>query len=78
MIDIEDAEMEEEKNADAVRFIEAEREDDIINSVLIQQKSNASSTLSVPVVSNEARHSRAESAQTDEVTSNGRASVSKF
>ena len=35
MIDIEDAEMEEEKNADAVRFIEAEREDDIINSVLI-------------------------------------------
>ena len=70
--------MEEEKNEDAVRFIETEREDDIINSVLIQQKSGTSSTLSVPILSNDDRHSRAESAQTDEVTSTGRASISKF
>lgn len=72
--------MEEEKNTDAVRFIERESEEDIVNSVLIQQKSGTSSTLSVPAMNGEGRMLSigGESAQTDEVTSTGRASVSKF
>ena len=80
LIEIDDAEMEEEKNTDAVRFIERESEEDIVNSVLIQQKSGTSSTLSVPAMNGEGRMLSigGESAQTDEVTSTGRASVSKF